>query len=211
MSDDSNTSNSPAAGLIYRPCVGLMVINPAGKVWIGRRPNVSDSPEGGGSWWQMPQGGIDPGETPIEAAKRELWEETGITTATILAEQPDWHTYDLPEYLHGKVWGGRYRGQRQKWFLIRFDGADADINITPDDADKVEFDLWRCCGRARRPLPLLDRWNLSTKRLSRSLHHVLRRQALPRSRMPRLAAQRRADRGACQRTLMSRALFAIRR
>ena len=143
MIDDVNTSNSPAAGLIYRPCVGLMVINPAGKVWIGRRPNVSDSPEGGGSWWQMPQGGIDPGETPIEAAKRELWEETGITTATILAEQPDWHTYDLPEYLHGKVWGGRYRGQRQKWFLILFDGADADINITPDDADKVEFDLWR--------------------------------------------------------------------
>lgn len=146
MSDDvnaPNAPNTPAAGLIYRPCVGLMVINPRGQVWVGRRPNVSDSPEGGGSWWQMPQGGIDPGETPEVAATRELWEETGITTAMILASAPDWYTYDLPDYLHGKVWGGLYRGQRQKWFLMRFDGADHEVNITPQDAEKVEFDLWR--------------------------------------------------------------------
>ncbi len=144
MNSSSHQSGSaPPTGLIYRPCVGLMVINTVGQVWIGRRPNVSDSPEGGGSWWQMPQGGIDPGETPIEAAKRELWEETGITQAHILAESPDWYTYDLPAYLHGKVWGGKYRGQRQKWFLLRFDGADSEVNITPDDAEKVEFDLWR--------------------------------------------------------------------
>ncbi len=143
MSRDATPPEAPAAGLIYRPCVGLMVINSTGKVWIGRRPNVGDSPEGGGSWWQMPQGGIDPGETPETAAMRELWEETGITTASILAESPDWHTYDLPDYLHGKVWGGHYRGQRQKWFLMRFDGTDAQVNITPEDAEKVEFDLWR--------------------------------------------------------------------
>ena len=143
MSSQANAPGSSPAGLIYRPCVGLMVINPAGQVWIGRRPNVNDSPEGAGSWWQMPQGGIDPGETPGEAARRELWEETGITKATVLAEAPDWYTYDLPAYLHGKVWGGRYRGQRQKWFLMRFDGAESEVNITPDDAEKVEFDMWR--------------------------------------------------------------------
>lgn len=136
--------NSPAAaGLIYRPCVGLMVINGAGKVWIGRRPNVSDSPEGSGSWWQMPQGGIDPGEAPDVAARRELWEETGIADAVILAKSRDWYSYDLPAHLQGKVWGGRYRGQRQQWFLMRFDGKDDEVNITPSDADKVEFDLWR--------------------------------------------------------------------
>ena len=143
MSSQANAPGASPAGLIYRPCVGLMVINPAGQVWIGRRPNVNDSPEGAGSWWQMPQGGIDPGETPGEAARRELWEETGITKATVLAEAPDWYTYDLPAYLHGKVWGGRYRGQRQKWFLMRFDGPESEVNITPDDAEKVEFDMWR--------------------------------------------------------------------
>ena len=143
MSSPVDPRTCPAPGLIYRPCVGLMVINPSGKVWTGHRPNLNDSPEGAGSWWQMPQGGIDPGETPIEAARRELWEETGITKATILAESPDWFTYDLPTHLQGKVWGGRYRGQRQKWFLMRFDGADHEVNITPDDADKIEFDQWR--------------------------------------------------------------------
>ena len=144
MAEQTGAENvPPAPGLIYRPCVGLMVINARGQVWIGRRPNVSDSPEGGGSWWQMPQGGIDAGETPEDAASRELFEETGINTATIIAEAPDWYTYDLPAYLHGKVWGGRYRGQRQKWFLMAFEGPDADVNITPPDADKIEFDLWR--------------------------------------------------------------------
>lgn len=145
MSDTSNPPpvNPPPPGLIYRPCVGLMVINHKGQVWIGRRPNASDSPEGAGSWWQMPQGGIDPGETPELAAKRELWEETGITSAAIIAESPDWYTYDLPSYLHGRVWGGRYRGQRQKWFLMRFEGTDGQVNITPSDAEKIEFDMWR--------------------------------------------------------------------
>jgi putative (di)nucleoside polyphosphate hydrolase len=143
MTSDPKAPSETHAGLIYRPCVGLMVINASGQVWIGRRPNVNDSPEGAGSWWQMPQGGIDPGETPEQAAIRELWEETGITKATIVAEAPGWYTYDLPSYLHGKVWGGRYRGQRQKWFLMRFDGADHEVNITPGDAEKIEFDLWR--------------------------------------------------------------------
>ena len=146
MSRHADNENAVPEGLIYRPCVGLMVINGHGQVWIGRRPNVSDSPEGAGSWWQMPQGGIDPGESPETAALRELWEETGIKQAHIIGEAPDWYTYDLPDYLWGKVWGGRYRGQRQKWFLLRFDGSDSDVNITPDDADKVEFDLWRWAG-----------------------------------------------------------------
>jgi len=143
MSRSKDHEAKSGSGLIYRPCVGLMVINPNGRVWVGRRPDANDSPEGAGSWWQMPQGGIDPGETPLEAAHRELWEETGITKAAILAESPEWYTYDLPSYLHGKVWGGKYRGQRQKWFLMRFDGGDHEVNITPDDADKIEFDQWR--------------------------------------------------------------------
>lgn len=139
MNDKTVASSS---GLIYRPCVGLVIVNQAGLVWIGRRPDATGSPEGGGSWWQMPQGGIDPGETPEQAAKRELFEETGITRATIIGESPDWFTYDLPPHLHGKVWGGKYRGQRQKWFLMRFDGTDAEVNITPEHGE-VEFDMWR--------------------------------------------------------------------
>jgi putative (di)nucleoside polyphosphate hydrolase len=138
----TNTPNTPAADLIYRPCVGLVIINRERQVWIGRRPNANDSPEGTGTWWQMPQGGIDPGETPEQAAKRELFEETGITSATIIGESQDWLTYDLPTHLQGKVWGGIYRGQRQKWFLMRFDGDDAEVNITPEHGE-VEFDLWR--------------------------------------------------------------------
>jgi putative (di)nucleoside polyphosphate hydrolase len=137
-----NKTKAPTGGLIYRPCVGLVIINRQSQVWIGRRPNAQGSPEGAGSWWQMPQGGIDPGETPEQAATRELFEETGIRSASIIAEAPHWFTYDLPPHLHGKVWGGKYRGQRQKWFLMRFDGEDAEVNITPEHGE-VEFDQWR--------------------------------------------------------------------
>jgi putative (di)nucleoside polyphosphate hydrolase len=127
--------------LPYRPCVGLMVLNRVGHVWIGRRSGapVQDPPRG---WWQMPQGGIDDGEVPAAAALRELAEETGITNARIIGESQRWHSYDLPLELQRRVWGGRYRGQTQKWFAIRFEGDDSEVDIYPED-HMPEFDSWR--------------------------------------------------------------------
>ncbi|MFO1106969.1 MAG: RNA pyrophosphohydrolase [Amaricoccus sp.] len=131
------TELDPAAiaALPYRPCVGLVVANPAGLVFAGRRHDMP------GKAWQMPQGGIDPGESPRDAALRELGEETGIPASSveILAETPDWITYDLPSDLVGKVWKGRYRGQRQLWFLLRFRGTDSEIDIAQPHP---EFEAW---------------------------------------------------------------------
>jgi putative (di)nucleoside polyphosphate hydrolase len=127
----------------YRPCVGIMVLNPAGQVWIGRRADAPGEPEGRGSWWQMPQGGIDENEHPRAAALRELREETGIRTVDVIAELPGWLYYDLPPHLAGKAWGGRWRGQKQKWFLMRFLGTDEEVNIKPLAGHQIEFDSWR--------------------------------------------------------------------
>jgi putative (di)nucleoside polyphosphate hydrolase len=132
--------------LPYRPCVGLMVINRSGDIWIGERtgsPNQDAAARGKlGGWWQMPQGGIDDGEEPIAAAVRELFEETGMRTATVIAESQFWHNYDLPKELLGRVWKGRYRGQTQKWFALRFTGDDTEVNIAPTEHD-AEFSRWR--------------------------------------------------------------------
>jgi putative (di)nucleoside polyphosphate hydrolase len=125
----------------YRPCVGIMLLDHSGLVWIGRRAD-KPNPEGDGQWWQMPQGGIDKGEDPHDTALRELAEETSIRSATIIAEAPEWYRYDLPEQLIGKSWGGRYRGQMQKWFAARFTGEDSEINLAPR-GHKPEFDQWR--------------------------------------------------------------------
>ena len=137
----------------YRPCVGVMLINREGLVWIGRRADMPN-PEGDGQWWQMPQGGIDKGEDPRDTAMRELAEETSVRSATNSmynlplhrrapnAEAPEWYRYDLPELLIGKSWGGRYRGQTQKWFAARFTGEDSEVNLAPP-GHKAEFDRWR--------------------------------------------------------------------
>jgi putative (di)nucleoside polyphosphate hydrolase len=125
----------------YRPCVGIMLLNQQGLVWVGRRFEKQND-DGIGKWWQMPQGGIDENEDASVAALRELAEETAVTSATLLAELPQWFTYDLPEHLIGKSWKGKYRGQKQKWFVARFTGHDSEINLTPP-GHKQEFDQWR--------------------------------------------------------------------
>ena len=125
----------------YRPCVGVMLLNAEGLAWIGRRFDKPND-EGKCHWWQMPQGGIDGNEDPAIAAARELAEETAITSAEIIAEAPDWYRYDLPEHLIGKSWKGKYRGQTQKWFAMRFLGDDSEVNLAPP-GHKQEFDAWR--------------------------------------------------------------------
>lgn len=127
--------SSIPADPLYRPCVGLMLIGPQGRVFAGQR---IDNP---GPAWQMPQGGVDPGETPLEAALRELREETGARKrhVEVLRESAAWIPYDLPADLAGRLWKGRYRGQTQKWFALRFLGTDADIDIT---RTPPEFSRW---------------------------------------------------------------------
>ncbi|MEC7258929.1 MAG: RNA pyrophosphohydrolase [Pseudomonadota bacterium] len=124
------------AQLPYRPCVGVMLANADGAIFVGqRRDRDTDA-------WQMPQGGIDASETPVQAALRELGEETGLTPdkVEILAETDGWLTYDLPHDLVPHIWKGRFRGQEQKWVLMRFTGEDADVNI---DTEHPEFSEWQ--------------------------------------------------------------------
>jgi putative (di)nucleoside polyphosphate hydrolase len=128
----------------YRPGVGIVLVNRDTKVFVGRR---IDMPRGW-SAWQMPQGGIDGGETPMQAALRELYEEVGTDKAEIVAESKGWLHYDLPAPIAATAWGGRYRGQRQKWFLMRFLGEDGDFDLSRHDA---EFDTWKWAPPAELP------------------------------------------------------------
>lgn len=133
-----------AADLPYRPCVGVMVLNADGLVWVGRRLSQGNSEsDGSPQLWQMPQGGIDKGEDPREAAYRELFEETGIKTVSLIAEAKTWINYDLPEHLIGIGLKGKYRGQTQRWFAFRFEGDESEINIdNPPHGQHQEFDAW---------------------------------------------------------------------
>ena len=129
---------------LYRPAVGVMLINPAGNAWVGQR--LDNSLEA----WQMPQGGLDKGEEPLEGALRELEEETGIprNLVELVAQAKEELNYDLPEDLIGKVWKQNWRGQRQTWFLMRFLGDDGDVNIaTPEP----EFRAWKWAAPAELP------------------------------------------------------------
>ncbi|OAN59989.1 RNA pyrophosphohydrolase [Sphingomonas sp. TDK1] len=130
--------------LPYRPCAGVMLLNREGHVFVGQRlDSTLDA-------WQMPQGGIDPGEDALDAAFRELWEETGVARhhVELIAEAPEELRYDLPEDLVGKVWKGKWRGQRQRWFLLRFLGEDGDIDIV---TAHPEFRAWRWAEPADLP------------------------------------------------------------
>ena len=132
--------------LPYRACAGIMLVNMDGQVFVGQR--IDKAPENDA--WQMPQGGIDKGETPREAALRELTEETGISVdlVDVIAESAEEHYYDLPKELMGKIWGGKYRGQRQTWFLMRFKGEDSDVDIATEHA---EFSKWQWVSPAQLP------------------------------------------------------------
>ena len=124
--------------LNYRPCVGIMLVNEEGQVFVGKRIDNQE-----GDWWQMPQGGIDKGEEPSDAAYRELEEETGATRddVELITRLDNEIFYDLPPELNGKLWGGKYVGQRQIWYLARFTGTDDDINL--EAHEPAEFCEWK--------------------------------------------------------------------
>lgn len=134
--------------LPYRPNVGAVLFNREGLILVARRADMPNA-EGAPGGWQLPQGGMDEGEDPRMAVLRELAEEIGTDRAEIIAEHPDWFTYDLPRELIGIALGGRYRGQRQKWFALRFTGVDADIRLDLDP--HPEFDAWRWVPLAELP------------------------------------------------------------
>ena len=131
----------------WRACVGLMLFGPDGRVWVGNRIDMP------GDHWQMPQGGIDRGETPREAGLRELLEEIGTDKAEIVAEYPEWLKYDLPPERSAIKWGGRYRGQKQRWIALRFTGRDEDIHL---DRHHPEFDAWKWEDIDRLPDLVVD-------------------------------------------------------
>lgn len=139
--------------LPYRPCVGIMVLNCEGRVWVGRRLALANSEyDGNPQLWQMPQGGIDDGEDFEQAALRELYEETGMRSVSLLAQAPDWITYDLPEKLVGIGLKGKFRGQKQRWFAFRFEGKETEIAINPPPGGHVpEFDAWKWIGMSELP------------------------------------------------------------
>ena len=143
----------PADSLPYRPCVGTLVLNADGLVWVGRRMKEGNTEYSGEPLlWQMPQGGIDAGEDPLPAARRELFEETGISSIDLIERAPHVVRYDLPEHMIGIGLKGKYRGQEQHWFAFRFTGDESEIRINPPpDGHKPEFDAWTWTEMASLP------------------------------------------------------------
>ena len=138
----SEGTKRDAAELPYRRGVGIVLFNSSGKVFVAQR---LDSP---GPAWQMPQGGIDKGEAPLDAAWRELHEETGVSSATLLGKSRGWLRYDLPPELAKTMWKGKYRGQEQRWFAFRFTGDETEIDIA---GEHPEFSAWQWVDFRRVP------------------------------------------------------------
>jgi putative (di)nucleoside polyphosphate hydrolase len=152
-----------SSDLPYRPCVGIMLFNRDGKVFVGKR--LDQTVEG----WQMPQGGIDKVETPTQAVLRELLEEVGTDKAEIIGEMEDWVTYDLPPHLVGVAFHGKYKGQRQKWFALRFNGSDADIDLT---AHEPEFSSYRWVSLDELPALIVPFKRDTYKAVIAALRHL---------------------------------------
>tara|TARA_B100000315_G_scaffold255920_1_gene300540 strand:- start:10878 stop:11372 length:495 start_codon:yes stop_codon:yes gene_type:complete len=136
-------ADQPSTDLPYRPCAGVVLFNKNGQVFVGQRLDTYQDA------WQLPQGGIDDGEVPAAAALRELAEEIGTGNAEIIGEVDDWLAYDLPPDLRGKIWQGRFRGQTQKWFALRFLGDDSEID--PAGVEHPEFRAWKWANLAEIP------------------------------------------------------------
>jgi putative (di)nucleoside polyphosphate hydrolase len=158
MSEASGSVTAPAPFLDrapegYRPCVGVALFNRDRQVFIGRRANKKLKEHvAPGHEWQMPQGGIDRGESPEDAALRELYEETNVRSASLLMQAPGWLTYDLPPEAAAQGWKGRWRGQAQKWFALSFDGDQREIDVAnPGGGHKAEFDAWDWTPLAATP------------------------------------------------------------
>ena len=165
--------------LPYRPCVGIVLFHPNGKVWAGRRIALANSEyDGSPQLWQFPQGGIDDGEDPERAARRELHEETGVHSVEPLAATDDWLTYDLPTSLVGIGLKGRFRGQKQRWFAYRFTGKDGQIAIDPPppNADgtpnKAEFDAWEWTTLADMPARVVPFKRDLYREIARRFEHL---------------------------------------
>lgn len=135
------------ASIPYRHGVGIMLLNADKKIFVAQRIDKTSEA------WQMPQGGINPGENPRDAALRELREETGIESVNILRETEDWFFYDFPNELAAKLWRGKFRGQRQKWFAMQFTGPDSEINIV---TSKPEFSEWKWVDPSDVPNMIVD-------------------------------------------------------
>lgn len=172
--------------LPLRPCVGVVLFNAEGLVWVGRHTpkwlRQRDAESEG--FWQLPQGGIEPREPSREAAFRELWEETGVRNASLIGEIPGWLTYELPQELLGVALKGKYAGHRLRWYAMRFEGDDSEIDIAPKGAAlKQEFDAWQWVPLSDVPRLAMD--------FRRSVYEevVLEFAHLGRRHLPRIAAE----------------------
>jgi putative (di)nucleoside polyphosphate hydrolase len=165
---------SSIKSLPYRPCAGMTVFNRAGHVFIGRR---TDGPEHVDAThvWQMPQGGIDENEDPYKAALRELYEETSIRSVQKLGEITEWLTYDLPSHVAKQAWGGKYRGQKQKWYALRFTGNDREINIAQPGGHKPEFVEWRWVAMHELPALVIPFKRRTYERVVKEFERFARR------------------------------------
>ncbi|MFD1788879.1 RNA pyrophosphohydrolase [Sphingomonas floccifaciens] len=159
--------------LPYRPCAGVMILNRDGRVFVGQR--LDSTLEA----WQMPQGGIDPGEDALTAALREVGEETGIAPEhlTLIAEAPEELQYDLPDELIGKLWRGQWRGQRQRWFLFAYSGTDTDVNI---QTAHPEFRAWKWAEPAELPAMIVPFKRDLYEAVLAAFDEPLRRHARPK-------------------------------